>query len=75
MVPQAGQIYTQVHSHGVNLAVLGATGQVGMVMRQILASRDFPVKTLRFMASARSAGALRAIILRAKMSEQQICLV
>lgn len=56
MVSQTGQIYTQVHSHGVNLAVLGATGQVGMVMRQILASREFPVKTLRFMASARSAG-------------------
>ncbi|WP_026181725.1 aspartate-semialdehyde dehydrogenase [Alloscardovia criceti] len=46
----------QINEKGVNLAVLGATGQVGMVMRSILAERDFPIKDLRFMASARSAG-------------------
>ncbi|TCD54534.1 aspartate-semialdehyde dehydrogenase [Alloscardovia theropitheci] len=47
---------TRINDKGVNLAVLGATGQVGMVMRSILAERNFPVKDLRFMASARSAG-------------------
>lgn len=39
-----------------NVAVVGATGQVGSVMRQLLIERDFPVKNLRFFASARSAG-------------------
>lgn len=46
----------QINDKGVNLAVLGATGQVGMVMRSILAERHFPVKDIRFLASARSAG-------------------
>ena len=40
----------------VNLGVVGATGQVGAVMRQVLLERDFPVGELRFFASARSAG-------------------
>ena len=38
------------------LAVVGATGQVGRVMRQILVERDFPAEKVRFFASARSAG-------------------
>lgn len=38
------------------VAVVGATGQVGRVMRQILAERNFPVDRIRFFASARSAG-------------------
>nr|WP_297428053.1 aspartate-semialdehyde dehydrogenase [uncultured Actinotalea sp.] len=41
---------------GLNVAVVGATGQVGRVMRQLLAERDFPVASIRFFASARSAG-------------------
>jgi aspartate-semialdehyde dehydrogenase len=41
---------------GVRVGVVGATGQVGGVMRRILAERDFPVAQLRFFASARSAG-------------------
>ena len=41
---------------GLNIAVVGATGQVGGVMRRILAERDFPVESIRFFASARSAG-------------------
>ena len=41
---------------GVNLGVVGATGQVGVAMRQILLERDFPVDEIRFFASARSAG-------------------
>ncbi|MGY1705967.1 aspartate-semialdehyde dehydrogenase [Geodermatophilus sp. SYSU D00697] len=41
---------------GLRVGIVGATGQVGGVMRQILAERDFPVSELRFFASARSAG-------------------
>jgi aspartate-semialdehyde dehydrogenase len=41
---------------GVNIGVVGATGQVGVAMRQILEERDFPVDQIRFFASARSAG-------------------
>ena len=41
---------------GVRLGVVGATGQVGVAMRQILEERDFPVGEIRFFASARSAG-------------------
>jgi len=40
----------------VRLGVVGATGQVGTVMRQLLVDRDFPVDEVRFFASARSAG-------------------
>jgi aspartate-semialdehyde dehydrogenase len=38
------------------IGVVGATGQVGTVMRQVLAERAFPVQDIRFFASARSAG-------------------
>ncbi len=38
------------------VAVVGATGQVGRVMRDILQERDFPADTVRFFASPRSAG-------------------
>ena len=41
---------------GLNVAVVGATGQVGRVMRTLLEERDFPVGTIRFFSSARSAG-------------------
>ena len=41
---------------GLTVAVVGATGQVGRVMRTILEERNFPVETIRFFASARSAG-------------------
>lgn len=40
----------------VNIAVVGATGQVGQVMRTLLEERDFPASSVRFFASARSAG-------------------
>jgi len=39
-----------------HVGVVGATGQVGAVMRRLLAERDFPLASLRFFASARSAG-------------------
>jgi aspartate-semialdehyde dehydrogenase len=41
---------------GPRVGVFGATGQVGGVMRTLLAERSFPVGSLRFFASARSAG-------------------
>jgi aspartate-semialdehyde dehydrogenase len=40
----------------MRVGVFGATGQVGGVMRTLLAERGFPVSELRFFASARSAG-------------------
>ena len=40
----------------LNVGIVGATGQVGVAMRQILEERDFPVGEIRFFASARSAG-------------------
>jgi aspartate-semialdehyde dehydrogenase len=38
------------------LGVVGATGQVGAVVRQLLLDRSFPLEEIRFFASARSAG-------------------
>jgi aspartate-semialdehyde dehydrogenase len=40
----------------MRVGIIGATGQVGGVMRSILAERRFPVEELRLFASARSAG-------------------
>ncbi|WP_284304942.1 aspartate-semialdehyde dehydrogenase [Mobilicoccus caccae] len=40
----------------MRVAVFGATGQVGQVMRALLAERAFPLDDIRFFASARSAG-------------------
>ena len=41
---------------GLRVGVVGATGQVGAVMRRLLVERDFPLAQIRFFASARSAG-------------------
>ena len=40
------------------LAVVGATGQVGRVMRTLLEERNVPVDTVRFFSSYRSAGSV-----------------
>ncbi len=40
----------------MRIGVFGATGQVGGVMRTLLAQRAFPLDDVRFLASARSAG-------------------
>nr|WP_296072826.1 aspartate-semialdehyde dehydrogenase [uncultured Actinoplanes sp.] len=40
----------------MRIGIVGATGQVGGVMRRVLAERQFPVDQLRLFASARSAG-------------------
>ncbi|MFB8385770.1 aspartate-semialdehyde dehydrogenase [Microbacterium sp. NPDC055910] len=47
---------TRISDSGVSLAIVGATGQVGTVMREILVERDFPIRELRLFATARSAG-------------------
>jgi aspartate-semialdehyde dehydrogenase len=43
-------------STGVRIGVVGATGQVGAVVRRLLEERDFPVAEIRYFASSRSAG-------------------
>ncbi|MFJ9208417.1 aspartate-semialdehyde dehydrogenase [Streptomyces sp. L-9-10] len=42
----------------MKVGIVGATGQVGTVMRRVLAERSFPVTELRLFASARSAGSV-----------------
>src|SRR5437870_3713376 len=39
-----------------SVAVVGATGAVGEVMRQVLSEHKFPLRAIKFLASARSAG-------------------
>jgi len=43
-------------SAAVNVAIVGATGAVGQEFLTVLAERDFPIKQLKLLASARSAG-------------------
>lgn len=43
-------------ANGYNVAVAGATGAVGVEMIKTLEKRNFPVKNLKLLASARSAG-------------------
>ncbi len=45
-------------SRGLRVGVVGATGQVGAVVRQLLAEREVPVESVRYFASARSAGSV-----------------
>lgn len=40
----------------LNVGIVGATGLVGSMIREILAERNFPIASLRLFASARSAG-------------------
>lgn len=43
-------------SQGINIAILGATGAVGTELLELLESRQFPVASLKLLASPRSAG-------------------
>jgi aspartate-semialdehyde dehydrogenase len=43
---------------GARIGVVGATGQVGTVVRQLLVDREFPIDEIRFFASSRSAGSV-----------------
>ena len=47
---------TRISDSGHSVAIVGATGQVGTVMREILAERSFPIRELRLFSSSRSAG-------------------
>jgi aspartate-semialdehyde dehydrogenase len=49
--PRSGRSFV-----AMRIGIVGATGQVGGVMRRVLAERQFPVDQLRLFASARSAG-------------------
>jgi aspartate-semialdehyde dehydrogenase len=45
-----------ISKSGFRVAIAGATGAVGQTMLAILAERDFPVRSLRLLASERSKG-------------------
>lgn len=45
-----------IMAQGYNIAVVGATGAVGVEMIETLGKRNFPVKNLRLFASERSVG-------------------
>jgi aspartate-semialdehyde dehydrogenase len=47
---------SEPQNEGLRVGVVGATGQVGGVMRRLLAERSFPVAEIRYFASSRSAG-------------------
>ncbi|MGM7679507.1 aspartate-semialdehyde dehydrogenase [Microbacterium sp. A94] len=47
---------TRISDSGHSVAIVGATGQVGTVIREILSERAFPIRELRLFSSARSAG-------------------
>src|SRR5690554_3115147 len=56
VVERAVELLPMTHLAGVHLGVVGATGQVGGVVRQLLVERNYPIASIRFFASARSAG-------------------
>ena len=47
-----------------SVAVVGATGAVGVVMRQVLDEHSFPFRAIKFLASERSAG--KSLVFRGK---------
>lgn len=48
----------------VNVAIVGVTGAVGQAFLEVLAERNFPIKNLKLLASARSAG--RTVVYKGK---------
>lgn len=54
--PAHSALSLERYPHGMHVGVVGATGLVGEFMRKLLEERDFPVRSLRLFASARSAG-------------------
>ena len=44
------------YPQSMHVGIVGATGQVGSVIRGILIEREFPIDSIRFFASERSAG-------------------
>src|SRR5512133_274589 len=55
-VAQAREEKARGEAMAVNVAVVGATGAVGEEFLTVLAERNFPIKNLKLLASARSAG-------------------
>ena len=56
-VTNAADVASIVHGvRPLNVAVVGATGNVGTTMLEVLAERGIPIASLRAMASSRSAG-------------------
>ncbi len=49
-------VSTAMQRKTYNVAVVGATGAVGLEMVRMLETRDFPIKSLRLLASERSKG-------------------
>ena len=49
-------VYERIASVLPSVAVVGATGAVGEVFRRVLSDRKFPFKSIKFLASERSAG-------------------
>ncbi len=41
---------------GVHVAVVGATGAVGDMIRRVLVEREFPIRSIKFLASEKSVG-------------------
>jgi aspartate-semialdehyde dehydrogenase len=54
--PSAWQDHLETVSVFDSVAVVGATGAVGTIIRELLESRKFPFRKIKFLASARSAG-------------------
>jgi len=54
--PARSALSLEHYPHGMHVGVVGATGLVGEFMRTLLEERNFPVRSLRLFASARSAG-------------------
>jgi len=56
MLPPSRDDVSKTMSDPKNIAIVGATGAVGVEMLECLEQRNFPIKTLTLLASARSAG-------------------
>jgi aspartate-semialdehyde dehydrogenase len=56
MIIDPAPLHSGPHPSELSVAIVGATGAVGVEMLQCLAQRDFPVSRIRLLASARSAG-------------------
>src|SRR5262249_14974822 len=49
-------VYERTSEVVPSVAVVGATGAVGEIMRQVLSEHKFPLRAIKFLASERSAG-------------------
>ncbi|KAF7846840.1 hypothetical protein BT93_L3681 [Corymbia citriodora subsp. variegata] len=54
--PRAARIRMSLQENGPSLAVVGVTGAVGQEFLSVLSDRDFPYRSIKMLASKRSAG-------------------